>query len=835
MFLIPKSKSLKFILIILSLVFFVNVILLQSKTLLIPSSAITPSETQLASKVVKTMMGKLASHHAFIDVDIKQDELAAVAKMGSHLLPKTDVLITTSRVGVLLVSSTQVALPFNRYLNLTCMVTRTIKSAELQDCKIGHLPIPGGLVKWVILTAFSMVMGDELSETANELLANIQYSEQGIKSTAQKSKNLKEQVNASMSNIGDIATLYQQNTSVDIGIIQQYIDELDKINAAEFHQPLQQLFALAQQRSVDNDPVEENTAIIWALAIKYGDYRFASLMGIKRKKGQASIPELRGRTDLTQHFIYSAALQQLSDLDIGLSIGEAKEVLDSLSGGSGFSFADLAADKAGLKFADFITSSNHNALQAQNQLAGMNNEDDFFPFIHDLPEGFKDSNYKRVISSIESENYAYIASEIDRRINSLTLYKQATVLQTTEDWPQANKVAYRKSWYKVDTHIHSKFSDGSNTIDEIAEQAANFGCEAIAITDHGDHNLKGVVSDEYFQAINTAQVKHPSMTIMPGLEWNIPPFNGREHVTVILPETTNQVRNLKAFRDRFDQFKRFDEKVISPEQAFKWLNKHGADQSLTQPLVIYNHPSRKDFQQRENQHDFTYWREFSDLVVGFSGAPGHQKKRGADNGSYSTHLKTINGWDPSVENIGGEWDRLLQQGYKIWAARAASDFHNSKMDYWPCQFSSTHVQSKSNEQNDILQSFQSGSFWAQHGNFVQNLAFSVSANKNQAAMGESMQVEIDELVHINIEVALNYLDWQSMPTTLDELELVIITEQKIDSIIIDDLKMTGNKVVVAYPYLVNTNSVIFRLRGRSIQPEQHNYMFYSNPIKLVTH
>ena len=85
-------------------------------------------------------------------------------------------------------------------------------------------------------------------------------------------------------------------------------------------------------------------------------------------------------------------------------------------------------------------------------------------------------------------------------------------------------------------------------------------------------------------------------------------------------------------------------------------------------MVIYNHPSRKDWQQQENEHDFTYWRNFTDLVIGFSGAPGHQKKRSDNNGSYELHLKTINGWDPSIENVGGEWDRLLQQGYKIWAA-----------------------------------------------------------------------------------------------------------------------------------------------------------------------
>jgi hypothetical protein len=56
---------------------------------------------------------------------------------------------------------------------------------------------------------------------------------------------------------------------------------------------------------------------------------------------------LGGRQDLRLHFIVSLGIKVIADSGISFAAGEFKELLDALSGGSGFSFADLAADRAG--------------------------------------------------------------------------------------------------------------------------------------------------------------------------------------------------------------------------------------------------------------------------------------------------------------------------------------------------------------------------------------------------------------------------------------------------------------------------------------------------------
>ncbi len=61
---------------------------------------------------------------------------------------------------------------------------------------------------------------------------------------------------------------------------------------------------------------------------------------------------LIGREDLAKHFSLSAALAASTDPQMTLALGEWKELDDSLPGGSGFSFIDLAADRAGQRLGE---------------------------------------------------------------------------------------------------------------------------------------------------------------------------------------------------------------------------------------------------------------------------------------------------------------------------------------------------------------------------------------------------------------------------------------------------------------------------------------------------
>ncbi len=68
-------------------------------------------------------------------------------------------------------------------------------------------------------------------------------------------------------------------------------------------------------------------------------------------------PTVHGRHDLCQHFVVSCALAAVGGPEAAEAAGVLKEVLDSRPGGSGFSFADLSADMAGVAFAKQLLAS----------------------------------------------------------------------------------------------------------------------------------------------------------------------------------------------------------------------------------------------------------------------------------------------------------------------------------------------------------------------------------------------------------------------------------------------------------------------------------------------
>jgi hypothetical protein len=831
--LLVKKLLLKLVLSLLPIIVLAAFVI-QLHPLVIQESHLEAKNAKIASKKAKAIWKQFSSTQTYVEIELNTDAINAIAEVASHTFDNTKVAIRFNRFLVIIASTIDLK-PF--YINFNCTLSQGASVYQIDGCYFGNLYIPGFIINSTMRFGAWLLFDTDVSETVAQLLTNIQVSDEKIILSTTKSSDFKDSINSSLKGIADIAKTVSQSANVAPDKIEQYLKKLDHV-ASKSNSLSNSVTVVMQQamlNSIDGNPVEENTAALWALAIKFGSLKFARLAGIDGDIQQQSMT-LGGRQDLSLHFLYSAMLQQVGRENIGLKIGEFKEILDSAKGGSGFSFADLAADKAGLVFAEYLTRSNKSALKAQYILANHIDESIFFPFIHDLPEGIRESDFTRVLEGMYSESYNELAANIDQRIAGLKLYSEADN-EATDAFDKNNfigPVSTLGKWLKIDTHIHTRYSDGNKTVSEVAKNAHKFGCDVIAITDHGDKELTKVLSEEYFAEIDKVSRLYPQMNIIPGFEWNIPPFGGREHATVLFADTPAMKRQLRLFREQFDHYKEYKTQFLSSKPAFQWLNAL-AEKDAEKPVIIYNHPSRKDFQTAENQYDMELWAQETDVVIGFSGAPGHQRKRGRNNGSYQSVLRTIHGWDPSIAIIGGEWDKLLQSGYRITAARAASNFHNVQMDYWPCQFSSTHLFSESNAQNDVLMAMRQGKMWAQHGKFVESLMFSVNNKKGKVHnIGSVAYVsQIGENIKINLEVNLASEDWQGFETSLDELELIIITQDSITTTPISVYaNMTGKRLSFETSQIINSKHTVVRISGRSIQPEMHHYMFYTNPIYI---
>src|SRR6187399_308081 len=143
-------------------------------------------------------------------------------------------------------------------------------------------------------------------------------------------------------------------------------------------------------------------------------------------------------------------------------------------------------------------------------------------------------------------------------------------------------------WLKAETHTHTKFSDGSSSVDELADRAVGNGCDVLAITDHSDAGLKSA-TPEYHDAIRAARGRLPGLLLIAGLEWNVPPGKGQDHAAMLLPAAWDTAERTAEFKRRFDDL---DKKADSPElagEAFQFLRAH-SDGPDDQPVIFLNHP-----------------------------------------------------------------------------------------------------------------------------------------------------------------------------------------------------------------------------------------------------
>jgi hypothetical protein len=169
----------------------------------------------------------------------------------------------------------------------------------------------------------------------------------------------------------------------------------------------------------------EMRAALYALALACGDPAFGEAIGMDPgwpAPGAAGCgtATLAGRDDLKRHFVVSAGLYAATTSGtVAFGIGELKELLDS-AGRSGFSFDDMAADAAGVRFATAFIAAPSSDWPAM--LASIGGEADVMPSLDGLAEGMDAAAFEARYRDVDSPEYAAVVAEIGRRVAALPLY-----------------------------------------------------------------------------------------------------------------------------------------------------------------------------------------------------------------------------------------------------------------------------------------------------------------------------------------------------------------------------------------------------------------------------
>ncbi|MEH6472512.1 MAG: hypothetical protein V7752_14790 [Halopseudomonas sp.] len=432
----PLRRLLTFIVTLLVLLLACTLYLLQAaisdQPWVAPAAAATPQQVyQIKALAKRTLpLFKLPSPST---IGVSQTELNHLAALAARAYPRLHSQLRIDTHGVLLSASFSLPdNPFGKYLSLRLRLPVSSEVVKVEQLQLGSLSIPDKLLQ-PILTGLLRLLFD--AEQQQILLQTVRLTATTqnqlslfITPPTDASLRLRQLLQRIQNFSGDNTRLNHAQISVYYQLLQQQAAQLEAkkwVSMTYFIAPL--FRQVAQHQQADQLHLEARSALL-ALALYLGSDRFEQLTGpVLTPQQRLQRPHyrtlLRGRIDLRQHFVYSAAIQVLADAGFSHAIGEFKELLDSREGGSGFSFADLAADRAGTLFAQRSTRSAEQAAALLQHFDVPLREPDLMIAIDQLPEGLSKSQFEKNYQNLNSDTYQLAVEKIDAELAQLRIYQ----------------------------------------------------------------------------------------------------------------------------------------------------------------------------------------------------------------------------------------------------------------------------------------------------------------------------------------------------------------------------------------------------------------------------
>jgi hypothetical protein len=313
-----------------------------------------------------------------------------------------------------------------RYLNLHAVFPPSQDGIAISRLSIGRIDFPPALAKPLSAIAIDALVGEDKSKVFLGAVRSVAVSEDRITFAYHPPERMVEKLKTA------VVRAARAGNPQKVRVYWEELEDIRRslppgrtVSLSAFMAPL---FHLAHERSETHDPVEENRAALFALAMYFGEPRFERFVGevltpAERARGlTVDHVRLEGRLDWVQHFTISAGLALAGGRRLSEVIGEAKE-LDDIKTASGYSFTDLAADRAGTRLAERALASEEGARRVQSLLSARRDEAAFFPKIGDLPEGLSPNEFQLRFGSTTSEAYLRMVTEIERRIAQIPAYR----------------------------------------------------------------------------------------------------------------------------------------------------------------------------------------------------------------------------------------------------------------------------------------------------------------------------------------------------------------------------------------------------------------------------
>lgn len=341
------------------------------------------------------------------DVDLAANYLAHRFGKGSAQV------ILADGSAVIRLSLPMATIPINGYINLAASVMEVDGKPQLQSVQVGKLMLPDVLTQVLALQFMDWLRQSDEYKAGLDSLKRIKLSRNELSIVYRWAGGFSKGMRASIIDKQERERLLRyQSILAANSIHNEAVMPLSEI--------LPPLVRVAAARSVNGDALAENRAVILVVAFH--------VLGVSLKRilpEAANWPRatpqsitLDGRDDFAKHFMASAAIAAYADTMLSDAIGLYKEIEDSLHG-SGFSFNDIAADRAGTRFGEKAVISEASALQLQRRVASGLRDADLMPLWSDLPEFMSAMEFKQRFGGTDAPAYRRMMQEIEQRVAAL--------------------------------------------------------------------------------------------------------------------------------------------------------------------------------------------------------------------------------------------------------------------------------------------------------------------------------------------------------------------------------------------------------------------------------
>ncbi|WP_448213440.1 hypothetical protein [Colwellia sp. MEBiC06753] len=399
------------------------------------NSAHADHSKQLAKRLYKVIRGRSSES----SLRLTLPEINGLSALLHRAVAQIAVDIKLSEQGATLSSTVSLAKVISgAYINFSTTLLPSAHGINLSEVKLGTVTLSGDFSMSLIKLIVDYFTGED---TAQQLLDT-------VRAVAIKNDELEVTLNV----LEDLLALTSEQSlfnslrdnltiSGDKELIKQYYQYLisqspivgRNTSLADFFNLAFSYINQLNLKQPASSYVEQNRAMLVALALYFGHDNFAVLIGnidkltrteTNRQRIHRRSVTLAGRNDLQKHFIYSVAIQLLSNNSASDAIGEFKEFLDSNKGGSGFSFVDLLADRAGTRLANIATYSEQQGQQIQALLVSVTDEA-LLPSIENLAEGLDQQTFENKYQGVDSKQYQQVLKQLDSHLKTLPLYQMA--------------------------------------------------------------------------------------------------------------------------------------------------------------------------------------------------------------------------------------------------------------------------------------------------------------------------------------------------------------------------------------------------------------------------